>query len=155
MRIWEKKRSIDFLEKLRVMNFKSAYLYKIAYNKESRLVLKSFYQRLYLQKLEFKGEIEEMIEQLKKEISPIKDPKLLSFYKKRKCDFDHLYLKYKLRQRYADIHKRELKSLKKYRKCLSKTSHAGVREVLLEHKHQLKSNLLEMQNTGVMKFPVA
>lgn len=155
MRIWEKKRTIDFLEKLRVRNYKSAYIYRIAYNKENRLILKNFYQRLYLQKLEFKNEIEEKIEQLKKEISPIKDPKLLSFYRKRKCDFDHLYMKYKLQHRYADIHRRELKSLKKYKKCLSRTSHAGVRELLLAHKHKLKSNLLEMQSTGVMKFPVA
>lgn len=155
MRLWEKKRTIDFLEKLRVMNYKSAYIYSIAYNKESRLILKNFYQRLYLEKLEFKKEIEERIEQVKKEISPIKDPKLLAFYKKRRCDFDHLYLKYKLRQRFADIHRRELKSLKRYKKYLSKTSHAAVRELLLAHKHQIKTNLLEMQNTGVMKFPVA
>ncbi|MUP42002.1 hypothetical protein [Christiangramia aestuarii] len=130
-------------------------MYKIAIGKEHRLMLKDFYQRLYQQKLRFLQEIEEMIEQLKKEISPLKDPRLLSFYKRKKCEFSKNYLKYKLRLRYADIQKREMKAHRKYEKYLSKTSHACVRELFLDHKYYIRENLQEMNSSGVMKFPVA
>lgn len=155
MRLREKKRTIDYLEKLRIMNYKSAFIYKIAFGKENRLILKNFYYKLSQQKLEFLKDIEEKIEQIKKEISPIKDPKLLAFYKRQQCEFSQLYLKYKMRYSYAKVYKRELKSFKKYRKYLSKINHACVREVLLAHKHKVKMNISEMNNTGVMKFPVA
>lgn len=155
MRLLEKKRTIELLEKLRIYTKKSAYIYEIALEKEKRLILKNFYLRLYRQKLKFLEEIEAKIEQLKKEISPIKDPRLLSFYKRKKCELSHNYLKYKLKLRYADVQKREFKSFKKYGKYLSKTSHAGVRELFLDHKHGIKENLSEMSNTGVMKFPIA
>ena len=124
-------------------------------DRERRLILRKFYQRLYHQKLKFLKEIEEKIEQLKKEISPIQDPKLLSFYRRKKCELSKHYLKYKLRHRYADIQKREKKAFNKYQKYLSKTSHACVRETFLEHKHRIKENLQEMNTMGVLKFPVA
>lgn len=154
MHIWGKKKTIELLEKLRILNIKSAFIYKIALGKENRLILKNFYYKLYRQKLDFVKDIEEKIEQLKKEISPINDPKLLSFYKRRKCELSHLYLKYKMK-RYADIHNRELKSLKKYQKYLSKVSHAKVREIFLAHRHKVKNNLRDMDRMGVMKFPIA
>lgn len=155
MRVWEKKKTLDLLEKLRIMNYKSVFIYKIAFNKENRLVLKNFFRRLYEQKLSFLEDIEEKIEQLKKEISPIKDPKLLSLYRRKKCELSHLYLRYKMRSTYKKVYKRELKSFKKYHKYLSKTNHACVREVLLAHKHLVKNNISEMKNTGMMKFPIA
>ena len=155
MRISDKKKTIELLEKLRVFNKKSAYIYRIALGNEQRLMLKNFYYRLYHQKTTFQEEIEQHIEQLKKEISPIEDPKLLSFYKRKKCELSKHYLKYKMHHRYADIQDRELKSYRKYKKYLSKTSHAGVRELFLKHKHTLKENLSEMEQTGVMKFPIA
>ena len=155
MRLAEKKKTIELLEKLRVYNKKSAYIYDIAIGREQRLILRGFYQRLYRQKLKFLREIEEMIDQLKMEISPIKDPRLLSFYKRKKCEFSKNYLKYKLKLRYADIQKRESKAYKKYEKYLSKTSHACVRELFLDHKYYIMENLQEMNKTGVMKFPVA
>lgn len=155
MRLWEKRKTLDLLEKLRIMNYKSAFIYKIAFSKENRLMLKNFYRRLHEQKLGFLEDIEEKIEQLKKEISPIEDPKLLSFYKRKKCELSQLYLKYKMRSSYKKMYDRELKSFKKYHKYLSKTNHASVREVLLAHKHIVKNNISEMKNTGVMKFPVA
>lgn len=154
MRIWEKRNIIEFLEKLRVLNYKSAFIYKIAIGKENRLILKNFYYKLYRQKLDFVSDIEEKIEQVKKEISPIHDPKLLAFYKRKKCELSHLYLKYKM-QKHADIHERELKSLNKYQKYLSKISHARVREMLLAHRHKVRTNLREMDKMGVMKFPIA
>lgn len=155
MRLWEKKRIIEHLEKLRVMNYKSAFIYKIAYRKEKRLLLRSFYNKLYLQKMEFQKEIDEKIEQVKMEISPFKDPKLLSFYKRRRSDLSQLYLKYKMKHAFSRIYKREMKSFKKYHKYLSRINHACVREILLSHKHKLKTNLSEMNNTGVMKFPIS
>ncbi|MDX1545247.1 MAG: hypothetical protein R3214_15040 [Christiangramia sp.] len=143
------------MEKLRVLNYKSAFIYQIAFTKEDRLILKNFYRKLHQQKQVFLKDIEEKIEQIKKEISPIKDPKLLAFYKRQRCELSQLYLKYKMRLNYARVYKRELRSFKKYHKYLSKINHARVREVLLAHKHRIKTNLGEMNNTGVMKFPVA
>ncbi|TRO64118.1 hypothetical protein [Christiangramia sabulilitoris] len=155
MRTVEKKRTIELLEKLRVFNKKSAYIYKITMEREKRLLLKNMYYKLYEQKVKFLEEIEDTIEQLKKEISPLKDPKLLSFYQRRKCILGKNYLKYKLRLRFADIQKRELKGFEKYQKYLSKTSHACVRELFLDHKHKIKENLNQMQVSSVMKFPIA
>ncbi|SDS11730.1 hypothetical protein [Gramella sp. MAR_2010_147] len=155
MNISEKKKTVELLEKLRILNYKSAYIYKIIAGNEKRLILKFFYEKIYHQKLEFLKDIEDKIEQLKKEISPIKDPKLLSFYKRKKCELTQFYLKYKLSHKYADIHNREWKSYKKYRKYLSKINHACVRELLLAHKHKIKHNIINMNNTGVMKFPIA
>lgn len=155
MHIGEKKKTIELLDDLRILNYKSAYIYRIVSGSENRLMLKNFYNKLYNQKLTFLKDIEERIDQLKKEISPIQDPKLLSFYKRKKCELSQFYLKYKLRHKYADIHKREWKGYKKYSKYLSKINHACVREILLAHRHKIKHNLSEMNNTGVMKFPVA
>jgi len=155
MRTAEKKNTIGLLEKLRVFNKKSAYIYKINLENEKRLILRNFYLRLYRQKLAFLDEIEETIEQLKREISPVLDPKLLSFYKRKKCQLAKNYLKYKTRLRYADIQERELKSFRKYQKYLSKISHAHAREIFLDHKYKIKENLREMNVSGVMKFPIA
>ena len=155
MHTGEKKKTIELLEKLRILNYKSAYIYRIVVRNENRLMLKSFYNNLYQQKLEFLKDIEDKIEQLKREISPIKDPRLLSFYKKKKCRLSQSYLKYKLTHRYANIHKREFKTYKIYRKSLSKINHACVREILLEHKHKIKQNITDMNNSGMMKFPIA
>jgi len=155
MHLGEKKKTIKLLEKLRILNYKSAYIYRIVLGKEKRLMLKNFYHQLYQQKIDFLKDIEEKIEQLKKEISPIQDPKLLSFYKKKKCELSQYYLKYKLTHKYADIHKREWKGYKKYNKYISKINHACVREILLAHRHKIKNNLTNMNNTGVMKYPVA
>ena len=155
MRTAEKKNTIELLEKLRVFNKKSAYIYKINLENEKRLILRNFYLRLYKQKLAFLDEIEETIEQLKREISPVLDPKLLSFYKRKKCQLAKNYLKYKTRLRYADIQERELKSFRKYQKYLSKISHAHAREIFLDHKYKIKENLREMNVSGVMKFPIA
>lgn len=155
MRLWKKKETIELLEKLRVMNYKSAFIYKIAFSNEKRLILRNFYRKLYAQKLVFLKDIEKKIDQVKKEISPIEDPKLLAFYKRRRCEFSQLYLKYKMNYTYAKVYKREFKSFKKYQKYLSKINHASVRAVLLEHKHKVKTNIGEMNNTGIMKFPVA
>ena len=155
MRTAEKKKTIKLLEKLRVFNKKSAYIYRINMEKEKRLILQNFYLRLYKQKLAFLEEIEEAIEQLKREISPIMDPKLLSFYKRKKCQLAKNYLKYKTHLRYADIQEREFKSFKKYQKYLSKTSHASVRELFLDHKYKIKEKLKEMNLSGVIKFPIA
>lgn len=155
MRTAEKKNTIELLEKLRVFNKKSAYIYKINLENEKRLILRNFYLRLYRQKLAFLDEIEETIEQLKREISPVLDPKLLSFYKRKKCQLAKNYLKYKTRLRYADIQERELKSFRKYQKYLSKISHAHAREIFLDHKYKIKENLREMNVSGVMKFPIA
>ncbi len=155
MRTVEKKNTIGLLEKLRVFNKKSAYIYKICMEKEKRLILKNMYHKLYEQKADFLKEIEDAIEQLKREISPLKDPKILSFYKRRKCILSENYLKYRMRLRYADIQKRELKGYRKYKKYLSKTSHGCVRELLLKHKHKVRENLTELNLSSVMKFPVA
>lgn len=154
MYLGEKRKTVEILEKLRLLNYKSAFIYKIALSKEKRFILKNFYYKLYRQKLDFVKEIEEKIELLKREISPIQDPKLLSFYQRKKYQLSHFYLKYKM-QRYADIHKRELKSFEKYNKYLSKVSHARVREVFLAHRHKVKTNISDMNKTGVMKFPIA
>lgn len=154
MRIWGKRKTIEFLEKLRVLNFKSAFIYKIALGRENRLILKNFYFKLYRQKLEFVSDLDEKIEHVKKEISPIHDPKLLAFYKRKKCKVSHLYLKYKM-QKHSDIHRRELKTFNKYQKYLSKISHARVREILLAHRHKVKLNLREMDKMGITKFPIA
>ncbi|TBW30298.1 hypothetical protein [Gramella sp. KN1008] len=137
------------------MNYKSAFIYKIALRNEKRLILQNFYNKIYQQKVEFQKDIDEKIEQVKKEISPLKDPKLLSFYRRRRCELSQLYLKYKMKHTYSRVYKRELKSFKKYNTYLSKINHASVREVLLAHKHTVKTNLIEMNNTGVMKFPIA
>ncbi|WP_300437739.1 hypothetical protein [Christiangramia sp.] len=154
MRIKEKQETIELLEELRILNYKSAYMYKIMCEAENRLMLKNFYMLLHQQKIEFRQDIEEKIEQLKTEISPTRDPRMLSFYKRKKCKLAQYYLKYKLRSSYADIHKREWKSYKKYNKFLSRINHACVREILLEHKHQIKINLTNMNNTGIIKYPV-
>lgn len=154
MKLSEKRRTVQLLEKLRFLNLKYAFVYKIAYQRENRLMIKDFYKKLHLQKLEFLQNIEEMIEQLKKEISPIPDPELLSFYHKKKLKASQLYLKYKSKQSYADTFKREMKGLEKYKKYLSKINHGCVREVLLSHKHQIKMTLREMTSTGLMKYPV-
>ena len=151
----EKKKTLELLEKQRVFNKKSTYLYKIAVDKEKRLVLRNFYYQLYKQKLNFLKEIDEKIEQLKREISPTKDPKMLSFYERQKCELSKHLLKYKMYQRHADILERESKSLKKYAKYLSKTSHARVRELFLKHRHQVKENLKKMTNMTLTKFPIA
>lgn len=155
MRLAEKKKTIALLEKLRIYNKKSAYIYRIAMGREKRLILKNFYFKLYRQKLNFLEDIEEKIEQIKREISPIQDAKILSFYKRKKCELSNSYLKYKLQLRYADVQKRELKAFKKYQKYLSKTSHSLVRELFLDHRHNVKNNLNEMNVTGFMKFPIA
>lgn len=155
MRTVEKKRTIELLEKLRVFNKKSAYIYKVSLEREKRLALASLYNRLYEQKITFLEEIERAIEQLKREISPIKDPKLLSFYKRKKCILSKNYLKYKMSLRFADMQERELKGFNKYQKYLSKTSHACVRELFLDHKHKIKENLNEMNVSSMMKFPIA
>lgn len=155
MRLGEKQKTINYLEKLRIMNYKSAFIYKIALDKENRLILKNQYRRLYEQKIEFLEEIEDKIEQLKKEISPIYDPKLLAFYKRKKCELSHFYLKYKMKYNYSKMYKRELKGFKKYDKYLSRINHSCVREVLLSHKHKINNTLYEMKKTGVMQFPVA
>ena len=154
MKLSEKRRTIELLEKLRLMNYKSAFIYRIAFMKENRLLLKNFYRKLYKQKLNFLKKIEDIIDQIKKEISPISDPKLLAFYKRKRCELNHYYLKYKLKQTFAKSYKREMKSLKKYKKYLSQINHACVREVLMSHTHRIKNNLGEMNNTGVMNFPV-
>lgn len=151
----EKKKTIELLEKQRVFNKKSTYLYKIAADKEKRLVLRNFYFQLYKQKLTFLDEIEDKIEQIKREISPTKDPEMLSFYERKKCELSKHFLKYKMFQRYADIHERESKSLKKYTKYLSKTSHACVREIFLKHRYLVKENLKKMNNMTLTKFPIA
>ncbi|MCH4821835.1 hypothetical protein ML462_01505 [Gramella lutea] len=148
----EKKKTIELLEKLRILNNKSAYIYNIISGRESRLILKNFYHKLYRQKIEFLEEIEGKIEQIKREISPIRDKKLLSFYKRKKCALSEHYLRYKLKQNHADIKKREEKSYKKYDKYLSKTSHCDVREVFLKHKHIIKENLKQINSMGIMKY---
>lgn len=148
----EKKKTIELLEKLRVLNYKSAYIYKIISGRESRLILKNFYHKLYRQKLDFLEELEDKVEQLKREISPIKDKKLLSFYKRKKCALSEHYLKYKLKQKHADIRSREEKSFSKYDKYLSKTSHSHVREVFLKHKHLIKENLNQINSMGIIKY---
>lgn len=155
MRLGEKKRTVELLEKLRIYNKKSSYIYKIAMRRENRLILKNFYYRLYKQKLDFLEDIEKKIEQLKKEISPIKDARLLSFYRRKKCELSKNYLKYKFKLRYADLESRERKAFKKYSKYLSKTSHAQVRELFMDHKHYIKENLKEINIAGVNKFPIA
>ncbi|MFV8226182.1 hypothetical protein [Christiangramia aquimixticola] len=154
MNLIDKKRTIKELEKIRVRNKKSAFLFEIAMRNEKRLVLRNLYRSLYEQKIKFLKEIEEKIEQVKREISPLQDPKLLSFYKRKRCKLSSLYLKYKMKRRFTDLYKRELKSYYKYQKCLSKTNHARVREILLAHKHKISTNLSEMNKTGLMKFPV-
>ncbi len=154
MKLSEKRRTVKLLEKLRFMNLKYAFVYQIAYEKENRLMIKDFYKKLHHQKLEFLQNIEEKIERLKKEISPIPDPELLSFYKKKKLKASHLYLKYKAKYSYADTFKREMKGLEKYKNYLSKINHGCVREVLLSHKHKIKTTLREMSSTGLMKYPV-
>ena len=155
MHVGEKKKTLKLLEKLRVHNHKSAYIYRIFAENEKRLLLKNFYRKLYEQKLDFLIEIEESIECLKKEISPLNDPSVLSFYKRKKCELSKFYMKYKLTNRFADIHKREWKAFRKYNKYLSKTSHALVRELILAHKHGIKKYLNDMNSSGVMKFPIA
>ncbi len=151
----EKKNTIEILEKQRIFNKKSTHLYKIALEKERRLLLRNFYYGLYEQKLNFLKEIEEKIEQLKREISPTKDPKMLSFYQRRKCEISEHFLRYRMFQRFADVQERESKSLNKYAKYLSKTSHACVREIFLKHRHQIEENIKKMNNMSLTKFPIA
>ncbi|APG60302.1 hypothetical protein [Christiangramia salexigens] len=153
MKLSEKRKTIKLLEKLRVRNYKSAFIYKIRYQKEKRVIIKNFYHRLFIQKNEFHEELDEMIEQIKKEISPIPDRKLLAFYKRRKCDVSHLYLKYKMNQSYQDVYKRELKSFKKYGDYLSRINHGCARAILLDHKHKIKRKVAEMNKTGLIKYP--
>ncbi|MEO2126888.1 MAG: hypothetical protein ABGW91_01895 [Christiangramia sp.] len=155
MRLAEKRKTINYLEKLRRTNFKSAYIYKVAHDHEKRLMLKNFYLRLFEQKKMFIEQMEHLIDQLKKEISPLPDSELLNFYQRKKCQVSHLYLHYKMRLNYTDVYKRETKALNKYLKYLSKINHGCVREILMEHKHKVKLNLTEMNGTGIMKFPVA
>lgn len=155
MKFAEKKKTIELLEKLRLRNYKSAFIYRIAYMNEKRLAIRSLYFNLHKQKLEFLKEIENTIEQLKKEISPIQDPKLLAFYKRKRCELNHYYLKYKMTESFERIFKRELNSYKKYQKYLSKINHACVRELLLSHKHELMKNLQKMDHTGLGKFQIA
>lgn len=155
MKLAEKRKTINYLEKLRRKNFKSAYIYKVAEENERRLMLKNFYRQLFEQKKEFNSQIEDLIEKLKKEISPLPDSELLSFYQRKKCQVSHLYLKYKMRLNYTDVYKREAKALNRYLKYLSKINHGCVREILMEHKYKVKINLSQMNNTGIMKFPVA
>lgn len=154
MRIAEKKKTIELLENLRVLNYKSAYIYSIVSESENRLMLRNFYAQIFQQKQEFLNDIEEKIEQLKKEISPTNDFEMLSFYKRTKCEFSQYYLKYKLGHTYTKIYKREWKSYKKYRKFLTKINHGCVREILLAHKHKIKNNLSIMNNTGITKYPI-
>ncbi|MDR5589486.1 hypothetical protein [Christiangramia sp. SM2212] len=130
-------------------------MYRIKSEDEKRLMLRSFYANIYQQKLDFLKDIEENIDRLKKEISPLLDPKTLSFYRRKKCELSQFYLKYKLKYKFADIHRREWKAFKKYDKYLPKTNHAIIRELILEHKHKIKNNLTNMNNSGVMKYPVA
>ncbi|MUP44392.1 hypothetical protein E0K83_01360 [Gramella sp. BOM4] len=151
----EKKKTIELLEKLRLRNYKSAFIYRIAYMNEKRLALRSLYFNLHKQKLDFLKDIENTIEQLKREISPIKDPKLLAFYKRKRCELNNYYLKYKMRESFKRVYEREVKSYKKYKKYLSRVNHACVRELLLSHKHDLKKNLQEMNHTGIGKFLMA
>lgn len=152
MKLYEKKKTVELLDKLRVMNYKSAFIYKILYQKENRLIIKDFYRKLYDQKIKFITNIEKLIDQLKKEISPLKDPEILSFYKRRKCELSQLYLKYKMSLKYEDVYKRELKSYKKYYRYLSKTNHGCSREIILEHKHKIKCNISEMNNMDLVKY---
>ncbi|AVR45467.1 hypothetical protein C7S20_09400 [Christiangramia fulva] len=152
MRLSEKKKTLELLEKLRVLNYKSAFIYEITYQKEKRLMLRKLYQQLHQQKKEFLLEIEEKIEQLKKEISPIPDPEKLAFYKRKKLIISQLYLKYKMKCNLTYAHKRELKSYKKYCKYLSQTNHGGVRAIILDHKHRIRSLLNEMNSTGIINY---
>lgn len=155
MKLREKKDMIELLENLRILNYKSAFIYKVIGEKEKRLMLKNFYLHLYQQKVQFRQEIDDKIELLKREISPIQDPKLLAFYKRKKCEISRFYLKYKLTLTYADIHEREEKAYKKYCKYLSQINHGGIRAILLSHRHKIKQNLSDMNNSGIMKFPIA
>ncbi len=153
MKLSEKQKTIKLLDKLRLLNHKSAFIYRIAYGRENILLRKNIYSRLYDQKLEFQYDLEEMIERIKKEISPIPDPELLSFYHRKRLKVSELYLKYKMKHNFAENYKREMKSLETYLKYLSKINHGCVREVLLKHKYGIKTMLREMNNTGIMKFP--
>jgi len=153
MRIGEKINIIELLEELRVLNYKSAYMYQIIGQNEKRLMLKNFYNHLHQQKIDFQKDIEEKIEQLKKEISPIEDSRILSFYKRKKCELNQYYLKYKLKYTYANVQKHELEGYRLYKDSLSKINHASVREILLNHKYEIKTNLGNMSNTGLTKFP--
>lgn len=155
MKLYEKKKTLELLEKLRILNYKSAFIYDIAQQKENRLILKNTYQKLYRQKKKFLEEIEDKIEQLKKEISPIPNPELLNFYHRKKFILSQLYLKYKLKCNFNFILKRELKSFRKYQRYLSKTNHGCVRELILNHKHRIKSILNEMNSTGISRYPIS
>lgn len=155
MKFSEKRKTIELLEELRLLNYKSAFILNTISEKEKRLLLRNFYKKLHKQKLNFIEEIEDKIEQIKKEISPTADPKLLSFYRKKKYEFSQMYLKYKMKYKYADAYKREAKALKTYLTDLSKINHAGVREILLAHKHKIKTNISEMNATGIRKFPIS
>lgn len=155
MKLQEKKKTLELLEKLRVLNYKSAFIYEIAQEKENRLILKNTYQKLHQQKKNFLEEIENKIEQLKKEISPIPNPELLSFYRRKKFILSQLYLKYKMKCNFNFIIKRELKSFQKYQRYLSKTNHGCVRELILDHKHRIKTVLNEMNSTGISKYPIS
>ncbi len=153
MKLYEKKKTLELLEKMRILNYKSAFIYNIALQKENRLIHKKFYQKLHRQKMAFLKEIEEKIEQLKKEISPIPNPELLSFYRRKKFKISQLYLKYRLKCTFNYVHKRELKSYRKYHKYLSRTNHGCVRELILNHKHRIRNMLNEMNSTGILKYP--
>lgn len=153
MKLSEKKKTLEILEKLRILNYKSAFIYDIAYQKEKRLIIKNVYLKLLKQKKAFLNEIEEKIEQIKKEISPIPDPKLLSFYHRRKIEISQLYLKYKMKFNFNFVHKREIKSFRKYYNSLSQTNHGGVRALIMDHKYRIRTLLNEMNSTGMIKYP--
>lgn len=63
-------------------------------------------------------------------------------------------LNLKYRKLFYQAYPRELKALYFYRKFLSKINNSELREILMDHIHQLKSYIHEMTQKGVNKYRI-
>lgn len=153
MNLEEKRRILKHLLKLKRLNQKNLFIYKLSLETEKRMAINRIYRQLYLQKKEFLEDISKMISRIEKEI------RLLTDELTEKKPSDHrslrqLELKYKCGRSFLKAYELEMKSMKKYKKRLSKVNYACVREMIMTHHHQIKHNISEMSRTGLLKYAI-
>ena len=152
MKVSKKIQTLKLLQKLYKINIKSATIYSIAARNEKRLLLSSFYSRLRTEKMNNAGELKIKIEELLKEITLDKEP--LQINHKFPSKYSPSFLRVTTSKYFNQVYTRELKALYFYKKYLSRINRAELRGILMDHLHQVKQTISDMNLKGADKYSI-
>lgn len=143
---------LKLLEKLYKMNLKSASIYNIAAENEKHLLQSNFYSRLRSQKLANARELEVKIEGLRKEFLCGKASS--SLWARPDSSYTPSLLRIKSSKYFNQAYTRELKAFYFYKKYLSRINRGDLREMMMNHLHQIKLNIGDMNFKGARKYNI-